>query len=157
MNFTVNLSYLDIYLVPNYSFRYKSHELEIGPSFRHTDYQRGNFKFTGFSFGYYYYPNGFGEKFDFYVCSDFKYDRTGVRDILGSDLMFTSPTEFRAILFRWNLGYGFKYVFLKRFYFATDVGVGRVYQKSYTEFVSKETMLNHERSLQTRVKLGMYF
>ncbi|MFN8209053.1 MAG: hypothetical protein U0T82_16845 [Bacteroidales bacterium] len=146
----------DIYLTPSYSIRLGSHELDLGGSFRHTDYRYGNFKFSGVDLGYYFYPNGFGKKVDFYFCLNAKIDKTRVRDILGW-YMYEQAEEFDALLVRYAVGYGFRKVFLKRFYFSTDVGIGPVYQKSYFENSSSENIVRHRISVQTRAKIGYYF
>jgi hypothetical protein len=146
------------YLSPSFSYRFSSHEIEAGPLFRNTRYNSpGVFKLSGFDLGYFYYPNHFGKNFDLYFFVDNKFIKCRTKEIL--DTRWEQDSEFDALIYQYNLGYGFKKVFCKRFFISTDMGIGQQYQKSFTTFVdftNTKNPIHSQLVVQGRIKLGFY-
>jgi hypothetical protein len=157
INIEIGPTIFGAYLTPYFSKRFLSHEIELGVLFRHTDYDSPwELHCSGIDFGYFYYPNIFGKKFDFYFCLDNKIEKIKAHNILGEEYLYSSANEFKAFLYRFSAGYGFRKVFIKRFYFATDIGIGRMFQRSYSIKIASDNFWCSRISLQTRVKLGIY-
>jgi hypothetical protein len=145
------------YLSPHFSHRFSSHEIELGILFRHSEGDSpGKFKFSGFNLGYFYYPNRFGKTYDFYFFIDNKFEKCKTNEIWHNKNVIESRDEINAIIYQLTFGYGFKKIFLKRFYVATDVGFGRVYQKSYTNYNNINNPTDWRIDFQVRIKLGFY-